>query len=92
MFVTQVVSDRRPIFANRAALDLLLSTLRTVKSLHPFRMNAYVFLPDHFHLLIRPISPESVVTVMHSLKPAFTRAYRKLAYADSQDAVWQERF
>ena len=52
IFITQVVQDRRPVFKNKAHLELLRSTLRRVKELHPFSMLGYVFLYEHFHLLI----------------------------------------
>ncbi len=54
VFITQVVRDRARIFHNGEAVELLRSTLRQVRELYPFAMLGYVFLPDHFHLLIRP--------------------------------------
>ena len=54
VFITQVVQHREPIFRNPEYLDLLKTILRNVKELHPFVMLGYVFLYDHFHLLIQP--------------------------------------
>ena len=54
IFITQVVAEREPIFRDETCLILLRSTLHQVKRLHPFAMLGYVFLPDHFHLLIKP--------------------------------------
>jgi REP element-mobilizing transposase RayT len=42
VFITNVVHRREQIFANSDHLELLLSTLREVKKLHPFHMVGYV--------------------------------------------------
>ncbi len=52
VFITQVLEQRTPVFAEDWALELLREMLRDVKKLHSFAMLGYVFLPDHFHLLI----------------------------------------
>ena len=92
VFITQVTANRLPIFDDPFAVELLLDTLRNAKVLHPFQMKAYAFLPDHFHMIIQTIEPETVGTVMHSLKPVFTRVYRAATHADGAAPVWQERF
>jgi putative transposase len=69
VFITQVVQDRAPIFGEEKHLELLRSTLRRVKELHPFSMLGYVFLPDHFHLMIKPTGSSTFSQIMHSLKP-----------------------
>jgi putative transposase len=92
VFITQVVQDRPPIFRNEAHLDLLLSTLHRVKELHPFAMLGYVFLPDHFHLLIKPEENSTFSQVMHSLKPNFTKAYKQTIGVAGSMKFWQKRF
>ena len=74
IFITQVVQNRIPIFANETHLNLLRSTLHRVKALHPFSMLGYVFLSDHLHLLIKPTGNSNFSQIMHSLKPNFTKA------------------
>jgi REP-associated tyrosine transposase len=76
VFITQVMRDRRPILADDGAMALLRATLRQVKTLHPFSMLGYVFLPDHLHLLIHPTGDSDFSQIMHSLKPNFTKAYK----------------
>ena len=72
VFITQVVDGRQPVFGNQMHHDLLLQTLRNVKQIHHFKMLAYVFLPDHFHLLIRPTDESTFSDIMHSFKRNFT--------------------
>jgi putative transposase len=92
LFITQVAYQRRPYFREPAHLDLLLATLRNVKQLHPFQMLGYVFLPDHFHLLIRPTGSSSFSHIMHSLKQNFTAQFKRGTGVGSPTHVWQQRF
>lgn len=94
VFITQVVEGRAPIFQNEIYLELLLETLRNVKQIHPFNMIAYVFLYDHFHLLIQGIENTNFSQVMQSLKPNFTKEYKKLLGISTSETMrfWQKRF
>lgn len=92
VFISQVVNGRQPIFQNQAHLHLLLGTLHNVKQIHPFRMLGYVFLPDHFHLLIRPTGTSTFSDIMHSLKRNFTFAYKKSLGIQTGMQFWQKRF
>jgi putative transposase len=92
VFITQIVQDRMPIFRNETHLDLLRSTLHQVKTLHPFSMLGYVFLPDHFHLLIKLTGSSNFSQIMHSLKPNFTKAYKHSMGFAGKMKFWQRRF
>ncbi len=92
VFITQVVLDRKPIFANLDQVNLLRSTLHTVQEIHPFQMLGYVFLPDHFHILIKPGLAVTHSQIMHSLKPNFTKAYKKACGLAEATHFWQRRY
>ena len=94
IFITQVVENREPVFLNPKYLNLLHDILRKVKELHPFVMLGYVLLPDHFHLIIQPTEESNFSDIMHSLKPNFTREYKKLTGLSSSQNTkfWQKRF
>jgi putative transposase len=94
VFITQVVQGRRPAFREPRSMTLLQKILGNVQELHPFVMLGYVFLLDHFHLIIRPAGQSSFSDIMHSLKFNFTREYKnQLGYAASQSMnFWQKRF
>jgi putative transposase len=64
IFITQVVQNREPIFHNPQNIVLLREILRNVKELHPFVMLGYVFLLDHFHLIIQPIGESNFSGIM----------------------------
>ncbi|GAB4443768.1 MAG: hypothetical protein Kow0031_26080 [Anaerolineae bacterium] len=60
--------------------------------MHPFSMLGYVFLPDHFHLLIKPTGASNFSQIMHSLKPNFTKAYKRRLNITGPMKFWQKRF
>ena len=94
VFITQVVQDREPVFRDYRSMSLLRETLRKVKKLHPFNMLGYVFLPDHFHLLLQPTGESNFSDIMHSLKPNFTKEYKRMIDLSSSQSMkfWQKRF
>jgi putative transposase len=94
VFITQVVEGREPIFRNPEMVVLLRQILHNVKALHPFIMLGYVFLYDHFHLLIQTTGADNFSDIMHSLKPNFTKEYKKrMGFSAGQSMkFWQKRF
>ena len=94
VFITQVVQERAPVFRDPNRLDLLLEIIHNVMELHPFVLLGYVFLFDHFHIIIQPTGESNFSDIMHSLKPNFTREYKKLLGIPPSQAVkfWQKRF
>lgn len=94
VFITQVIQDREPIFRDPKNVSLLRKILYNVKQLHPFSMLGYVFLPDHFHVIIQPTGESNFSDIMHSLKSNFTKEYKKLIGLESSQSMkfWQKRF
>ena len=94
VFITQVIESRQPIFQDNKLIELLRVTLRKVKEIHPFLMLGYVFLYDHFHMIIQPTGESNFSDIMHSLKPNFTKEYKKLVGLNSSQTLkfWQKRF
>jgi putative transposase len=94
VFLTQVVEGRKPVFKDSQAIEWLLATLGTVDAIHPFNMLAFVFLPDHFHMIIQPTESDDFGRIMHSLKPNFVKLYKQKMEIPSSQALhfWQSRF
>ena len=92
VFITQVVKNRRPVFSDVENVKLLRGTLKNVQQLHPFTMLAYVFLPDHFHILIHPTGESNFSQIMHSFKFNFTMTYKQNNHYDGSLSLWQKRF
>jgi putative transposase len=92
VFITQIVKDRRTVFDNPEMVNLLRETLVNVQRFHPYTLLAYVFLPDHFHLLIQPTGQSNFSQIMHSVKINFTRGYKQRINYDGSLSFWQKRF
>lgn len=94
VFITQVVQDRKPVFRDPRNMNLLRKILHNVRELHPFIMLGYVFLFDHFHLLIQPDGKSNFSDIMHSFKPNFTKEYKKMIglLPSRPMKLWQKRF
>jgi putative transposase len=94
VFITQVVQSRKPVFRETKHVKLLREILNNVSQIHPFIILAYVFLPDHFHFIIQPTSESNFSDIMHSLKPNFTKEYKKMIGLSPSQSMkfWQKRF
>jgi putative transposase len=94
VFITQVVKNREPVFRDDRNIKLLREILCNVQEIHPFRMLGYVFLLEHFHVIIQPIGKSNFSDIMHSLKMNFTREYKQLLGLPSSQSMkfWQKRF
>jgi putative transposase len=94
VFVTQVVQDRKPVFQDPGNIALLYEILHNVQHLHPFSLIRHVLLSDHFHLMFQPTGEDTFSDIMHSLKPNFTKEYKKLTGISPSEPLklWQKRF
>jgi len=90
-FITSVTWQRKPLFQGDAEVEILRQTLRNVKQLYPFTMQAYIFLPDHLHLMLRPTPPVTISQIAHSFKRNFTWNYKKAKEIPRSTSVrlWQ---
>jgi putative transposase len=92
VFITQVVKDRRKVFSDPEMIMLLREHLYKVKEKLPFSMLAYVFLPDHFHVLIQPKDGVNFSQIMHLFKFTFTDTYKRANHIEGRLNFWQKRF
>jgi putative transposase len=91
-FITCVLAKRRPILGEARHMALFRETLREVKTLHPFVMKAYAFLPDHFHVLIFVPESTNISTLLKSVKWNFTLNYKKMVGVNGRVNLWQRGF
>jgi putative transposase len=92
VFITQIVQNRQRVFQDPEMVGLLRTTMVTARRFHPFDLLAYVFLPDHFHIIIQPTGGSNFSQIMHSLKPNFTKAYKTRIDRIDPLKFWQKRF
>jgi len=93
VFLTLVTSGRAPYLQADYDIDLFWDTLRRVQTIHPFRLLAYVILPDHFHCLMRVEDKSSNFSiVVHSIKRNYTLNFKRAHGITSSFVLWQARF
>ena len=95
-FLTLVARGRRPLFADRASIDVLRRSLQAVRRRRRFEIDAAVVLPDHLHFLWT-IPDGDVSACVGLFKASATRAFRTSGRRPPLDRrregdVWQKRF
>ena len=91
-FITAVTLDRRSVFLDDPNVELLRVTMRCAKEHHPFTMRAYVFLPNHFHLLIFVPETTNISKLLQSIQRNFTRNYKEVYNINRSTHLWQRGF
>lgn len=75
-YVTTVTNRRLPLFRTEETSELFLQVLDETRKTDPFKLIAYVIMPDHVHLLINPISLD-VRKTMNLIKGRSSRLIRR---------------
>ena len=89
-FVTTVVADRRPLFADFPTARLLVAEARRLHDAGKLQSLAWVVMPDHFHWLFQLAEGGDLGKVIGALKGGSSRRInRHLALHGS---LWQPAF
>jgi putative transposase len=102
-FITQVTYQRQPWLSTEIGRIALREALQHVRRQHPFKIDAIVLLPDHFHTLwTLPTDDSNFSLRMRLIKRYVTKYYgEKLAIdigtsesriARKESNLWQRRF
>ena len=102
-FFTVVTAQRRPVLADRDAVQALRESVAVEQRRRPFRVIAAVVLPDHLHMVWRlPAGDVDYPTRWAAIKARFTRWHlasgrEEAAVTENQGlagrrGVWQPRF
>ena len=87
-FFTVVTAGRRPLLIKN--IDALRLAFQSTRSKHPFRMNAYVILPEHMHCIwTLPTDDSDFSTRWRLIKRQFSQIVRSRTGAFD---IWQPRF
>lgn len=87
-FITVVTHERKLILIEN--ITLFWTALNRIKERHQTSIDAWVVLPDHFHMILSPTNFE-LDEFMHDFKLSFGALYRK-AHNLKTGRVWQSRF
>ena len=67
---------RKPLLRSKMAKQLLADSINTAGVKHAFEVWAYVFMPEHVHLLIYPLHEDySISDILKSIKQSSSRSY-----------------
>ena len=100
-FFTVVTFDRRKIFTNEQTVALLRRAIVVVQARRPFKVEAAVILPDHFHMIWRlPEGEDDYATRWRLIKSYFTHRWPGACdypttpsrQSKGERAVWQRRY
>ncbi|MEA3464083.1 MAG: transposase [Patescibacteria group bacterium] len=72
-FITTVTHRRFPFFKEDLFCDLFVENLRICKELKKFKLYAFIIIPDHIHLLLKPGNNFNISQIMHAIKRHFSR-------------------
>jgi putative transposase len=93
VFISCVTQDRNRFLLKDDDVQLFFETSKKVQKIYPFRLLAYVIMPDHFHWLIKTENDDgNFSNILHSLKRNFTRNYKKSHGISTPLKLWQSRF
>jgi putative transposase len=83
-------NNRADVFADDTDFVAFLQSLVATKQRYPFQLFGYCLMTNHFHLLLRPDSGQSISRILQSLTVAHTWRYHKRHHTSGH--VWQGRF
>jgi len=99
VFITVVTYNRNMILIEN--VDLLRDCLNATKDIFDFEIDAFVILPDHFHVILSPKNINEFSKIMGYFKKEFTKAigdeFKNSNISESrlkrnEKGVWQRRF
>jgi len=88
-FITCCLAKTHPWLGN-PEFQLLANSIYQARKNHHFLLNAWVFLPDHWHAIIFPPSPLTISIVMETIKVDSTHRINQLR--GTAGSLWQRRF
>lgn len=88
-FVTICCANRQKLFAKSRTCEWLLNTLRRHSAKHGFAIHAYCIMPDHVHLLLEGLQPDSdLLRMMRAFKKTTSATFVK----KKAQPLWQKKF
>jgi putative transposase len=102
-FFTVVTAHRRNILIEPEARDALRETISSVRNEYPFKVEAWVLLPDHLHCIwTLPEGDADFSKRWGLIKAGFSKRTRSVFYEENlrsssrrrhkESTVWQRRF
>ena len=88
--VTANVAGRQPALNRAHAAELFIKVIYDIRRETNFQLLAFVVMPDHSHLVLKPAKEDRMGRVIQLIKGRFARLYNQAA--DGSGAFWQSRY
>ena len=95
VFITIVTQDRKPILINN--IELLKKAIKETR--YNYKVVAYIILPNHIHIIIKPESIKEFPKIISSIKHYFSRncniinnELRESQVKRREKGIWQRRY
>jgi putative transposase len=72
-FLTFSCQRRLPMFSSPSAADLFADRLAWARRRYQFKLFAWVVMPEHVHLMVRPAPGGTMTQALHALKTSVAR-------------------
>jgi putative transposase len=88
-FLTFSCLHRKPFLSRERTCQWLADAIVEAKKNHSFRLIAYVFMPEHAHLLIHPTAPYSISAILKSIKSPVGQKARHFVINEAPEFLQQ---
>lgn len=89
-FVTTKTHGNRKFFADERNAQILLNCINNFRKGKRFLLLAFVIMPDHLHIMLKPNGSENISKIMHSIKRGSSRLINQMW--NRNGSVWQSSF
>ncbi len=90
-FLTIVTANRAPWIEHHNLFKFIKSKLATLANGYKAKISAWVILPDHIHLLIRP-GKSDYSNIVKAFKRGVGAECKERKIIETGDKLWQDRF
>ena len=89
-FITASTFEKACLLQSERMAGLLINVLSHYRQRGKYELHEFVVMPNHFHLLITPISPVTLEKAIQFIKGGFSyRVKKELGFAGE---IWQTSF
>jgi putative transposase len=89
-FITASNFQKQSLLQSHRMANLFIEVLHHYQKQNKYRLHEFVIMPNHFHLLLTPVSPVTIEKAVQFIKGAFShRAKKELAF---NGEIWQTSF
>jgi putative transposase len=86
-FATSTVVDFTIVFDKKRYIDIIINNLDFYRNKYKFKFYAFVIMPEHLHLIIRPIGESKIKDILRDFKSYTSKKLTAQFKEDGQFAI-----